>query len=170
MNLYYTEVDIEKCKKRIDNMIMSERLFPDGLRGEVDFYNNKFYIRKKKANFHSAFERVFYGEFIKKENGTVIQGEFNINFAIQIFTGIWFGILAVVWVITLILYLSNRFLGTLIEFSSGFSGGLIGPPLMALIGGVMIGSSFEMYENEENYVFDLIKSILEANEVQNDSI
>lgn len=41
---------------------------------------------------------------------------------------------------------------------------------MALIGGVMIGSSFEMYENEENYVFDLIKSILEANEVQNDSI
>ncbi|NRW25799.1 H+/Cl- antiporter ClcA [Clostridium beijerinckii] len=92
------------------------------------------------------------------------------NFAIQIFTGIWFGILAVVWVITLILYLSNRFLGTSIEFSSGFSGGLIGPPLMALIGGVMIGSSFEMYENEENYVFDLIKSILEANEVQNDSI
>jgi len=110
MNLYYTEVDVAKCKKRIDNIIMSERLFPDGLRGEVDFYNNKFYIRKKKANFHSAFERVFYGELIKRENGTIIQGEFHMNFVTQIFIGIWFGILAFAWVITLIFYLSNRFL------------------------------------------------------------
>ncbi|WP_278247441.1 hypothetical protein [Clostridium beijerinckii] len=39
---------------------------------------------------------------------------------------------------------------------------------MALFVGVMIGSSFEIYENEENYVFDLIKSILEANEIKSD--
>lgn len=170
MNLYYTEVDIEKCKKRIDTIIMSERLFPDGLRGEVNFHDNKFYIRKKKANFHSAFERVFYGEFVKKENGTIIQGEFHMNSVTQIFTGIWFGILAFAWIITLIFCFSNVFFGTSIEFSSGFSGGLIGPPLMALFGGVVIGSSFEIYENEENYIFDLIKSILEANEMKSNLI
>jgi hypothetical protein len=149
---------------------MSERPFPYGLRGKVNFYNNEFYIRKKKGNFHSAFERVFHGELIKKEGGTIIQGEFRMNFAIQIFIGIWFGILAFAWLITLIFCLSNLFFGTSAEFKSGFSGGLIGPPLMALLGGVLIGSSFKIYENEENYVFDLIKSILEANEIKSNLI
>ena len=43
---YYTEIDIEKCKNRIDAIIMSERLLIGGLRGKVDFYGNEFCVRK----------------------------------------------------------------------------------------------------------------------------
>jgi len=34
---YYIEIDIEKCKNRIDARIMSERFLIGGLRGKVDF-------------------------------------------------------------------------------------------------------------------------------------
>lgn len=160
---YYTEIDIEKCKNRIDAIIMSERFLIGGLRGNVDFYRNEFYVRKTSEIYKkrlTGFPITFYGQLIKKENGTIIQGEFCVPILSKILTAIWFAWGTYIWLSCLI----NIFLG---KFKDAISAvlGVIGVPIIFGLGILLMTSGDT--EPEKKYVLDFIKTTLDAKEIEN---
>ena len=160
---YYTEIDIEKCKNRIYAIIMSERLLIGGLRGKVDFYGNEFCVRKTSGIYNKRLTGLpitFYGELIKKENGTIIEGEFRVPTSSKIPIAIWFGVGTFMWLFCLV----NIFLG---KFKDAFSVvlGVIGIPIFFGIG-ILIMSSGDT-EPEKNYILDFIKTTLDTKEIEN---
>ncbi|NRT73830.1 hypothetical protein [Clostridium beijerinckii] len=163
MNSYYTEIDIERCKKIIDTIIMSQRFLPGRLIGEVDGYDNKFHIRKTKDNYRNSFARFFYGELIKKENGTIIQGEFHIHTVTKMACIIFAVIIILVWTFSLITFLLVFFSGVPIDYSHALKG-LLAPPGLLMFEFAVIKLGVEVCE--ENYVLEFIETILEATEIE----
>ena len=93
---YHTEIDIETCKKILEHKIKTEKIQHCGLRGKVYFYDNKFKVYKSRMNNKSR-SRAFYGELIKKENGTIINGEFRVVTGVVISVAIWLTIAILIW-------------------------------------------------------------------------
>lgn len=163
MILYYTEVDIEKCKNRIDAIIMSERLLIGGLRGKVDFYGNKFCVRKTSGIYNKRLTGLpitFYGKLIRKENGTIIEGEFRVPTLSKVPIAVWFAWGAFMWIFSLVNIFWGKFKDTISTVL-----GVIGVPIIFGLG-ILIMTSGDT-EPEKKYVLNFIKTTLDAKEIEN---
>lgn len=165
MYSYYTKLDIEECKKRINEAVRGNRFSMGEMRGKVNSEKNKFYLLKTKAYYSNSFSRIFYGELIKKENGTIIQGSFCRHIIVKLFMTIWFGGVIFVGGIMFLVCFSNVFLGT----SNGDGNsvlGLIIPPIMFIFGILLVKSGVWFSINEEKYVLEFIRKTLKGEEVE----
>lgn len=160
---YYTEVDIERCKNRIDSIIMSERFLIGGIRGNVDFNTNEFNIRKSSGVYNrrmTGLPITFYGQLIKKETGTIIQGEFRVPTLSKIPIVIWFAIGLFMWLFCL----GNIFFGNFKDATSAVIG-VIGLPIIFGLGILLMLSGDE--KPEKNCVLEFIKTTLDVKEMEN---
>ncbi|MBL4938582.1 hypothetical protein JK636_23030 [Clostridium sp. YIM B02515] len=165
MHSYYTELDIEECKKSI-NEIVKENGFPiSGIRGKVDFEKDKFNLLRTDSNYRNSFSRIFYGEFMKKENGTIIQGSFSMSAFVKVFITIWFsGVISIGGLIFLVSF-SDVFLGT--SFSEGSPVlGMIIPFILLIFGILIVKLGIRLSKNAEEYILELIKRTLNAKEIE----
>jgi hypothetical protein len=165
MYYYYTELDVEECKKRINEIVETDWALDEcKIRGKVNDKSDRFYL-KNDIKCRSSFLRIFYGELINEENGTIIRGDFHISITTKIFMTIWFAVITLPWVNILISYISNLFLGTSYSYSCGFVEGLIGPPIMLMFGILFVSAGIKFSEKSEEYIFKLIKTTLKAKEI-----
>jgi hypothetical protein len=165
MHSYYTELDIEECKRRIHEIVSQNTFSAGAIKGKVHKNNNTFYLIKPTAHVRNSFAKFFYGNLIKRENGTLIQGNFRMHIAVKIFLAFWFGIITFTGGGMFLFSFINVFLKTSIIKGPGFMVGLLVPPLM-ILGGILavkLGSYFS--KKGEKYVLEFIESTLESREV-----
>lgn len=155
MYSYYTELDIETCKRLIDIQIKSETYQIRGLRGEVYYDSNKFELYKSRINSRSQTIRVFYGKFIKKDNGTTINGEFSMDTGVFVFMTILFTIAILIW----LNYFLDIFLGT---SNDSISSALVLIVIPIFLGFAALGIKLGDREEEKNYILYIIATILNA--------
>lgn len=165
MYSYYTELDSEECKKHIDEIVKQNRFHIGAIKGKVDFKKDKFYLVKRNLIYHSLFSRIFYGKFIKKEDGTIIQGSFSIHVFVKILLIIWFSV--VIFIGGLI------FFGFLSEFVLGISNGegnvvlgLMITFIILIFGSLLVRFGVRSSKNEEEYVLEFIEKTLDAKEIE----
>lgn len=165
MKSYYTEIDIEMCKKILVTILKSERYLPGGLIGTVDFYNNTFKIRKTRPNTRNSLGTVFHGELIKKENGTIIKGEFRQYMGVKVAIGFSGIICSLAWISTLLVDIPKFISGNSVNLKE-FLERIIMFPLIFLAMCGFSGIGFNTYKYEENYVLETIETMLEAEEIE----
>ncbi|WP_297430016.1 hypothetical protein [Clostridium sp.] len=132
------------------------------MRGRVDFDSNEFHVRKTSGIYNrrlTGLPITFYGQLIKKESGTIIEGEFRVPASSKIPIGIWFGWGTFMWLFCAV----NIFLG---KFKDAFSAvlGVIGIPIFFGIVGLIMSSGDT--EPEKIYILDFIKTTLDAKKIE----
>ena len=152
---YYTEIDIETCKKILYEKIKSESSQCCGLRGKVYFGSNKIKIYKSRTDYKQGISRAFYGKLIQKENGTIINGEFRVATEVVIYTSIWFTIAILMWLIC--------FVDIIFETFNDNSGPLMTLIVFSIVLGLAALKIKSWYnEKEENYILYNISTNLNA--------
>ncbi|AQR94259.1 hypothetical protein [Clostridium saccharoperbutylacetonicum] len=155
MYSYYTKIDIETCKRLIEMQIWSQSYQMGGIRGKVYYDSNDFQISKSRINSRSQTGRVFYGKFIEKDSGTIINGEFSLDTGVALFAGFLFTFGIVIW----LYYFLNFFLGMSNDNISSLLV-LIGMPIFLGFG--MLGVKLGDKEEEKNYILYIIATTLNA--------
>lgn len=161
MYSYFTELDIEECKKRIDYGISDNFLQVDRLRGNMNYQENKFYLAKRQSNYSNSFSRIFYGKLTKKENGTLIEGNFRRHIIIRIFIFVWFGGISFQTGIMFLSWLAKVFLGTAHGNEVNVTEVLL-PLGMLVFGFLLVKSGVWFSKGQENYILEFLKTELKA--------
>ena len=150
---YYTELNVEECKQKIDEILQIDWSWNSvcRIKGEVSYNSDKFSL-KNNIHCRNSVSRIFYGELINKENGTTICGDFSVPFTTQIFFTIWFGFLIIALILAFICSTDvDKLLSVLVMV-----------PIMIAIGAYWISRGLELSKKDEQYVLALIKTNLKA--------
>jgi hypothetical protein len=91
MYLYYTKLDIEECKKRIENEIDNNPFTTGKTRGKVNFSNGTFHLFKTSEHYRNSWSRCFYGKLIEQDQGTILKGCFHLHNFVRLFMVVWLG-------------------------------------------------------------------------------
>jgi hypothetical protein len=126
-----------------------------GIRGKVYYDSNEFQIFKSRINSRSQTARVFYGKFIEKDNGTIINGEFSMDTGVFVFMGFLFTFGIVIW----LYYFLNFFLGI---SNDNISSLLVLIVMPIFLGFGALGVKLGDKEEEKNYILYIIATTLNA--------
>lgn len=162
---YYTELDIEECRKKINEIIRFDWSwdFECRIKGRVSDRNDSFHL-KNNIHCRNSFSRIFHGELVSKGNGTIICGDFHVPIGTKIFMTIWFLFIILFWLMVLIAFLFDICQGTSNNFSSGIV--LLVPPCMVIFGVFFVSAGIENSKKDEEYVLQLLKNKLKTQEIE----
>jgi hypothetical protein len=167
MFTYYTKLDIEECKKRINEVIKKNRFSIGEIKGKVNYKKDAFYLVKPREFFNNSFARTFCGKMVKKEYGTIIQGSFNMHIFTKVFMTMYFVFLISVYALALLIYFSGTFWG--MSYGEGILNqivALVAPAIMIMFGIFTVKYGVWFGKDEEKYVLEFIKTTLALIEIE----
>jgi hypothetical protein len=167
MVTYYTKLDIEECKKRINEVVKKNRFSICEIKGKVNFKKDTFYLVKPREFFNNSFARIFCVKMLKKEHGTIIQGSFSINIFTKIFMTMYFVFLFSVDALALSICFSGTFWG--MSYGEGILNqivALVAPVIMIMFGIFIVKYGVWFGKDEEKYVLEFIKTTLDLKEIE----
>jgi hypothetical protein len=167
MFTYYTKLDIEECKKRINEVIKKNRFSIGEIKGKVNYKKDTFYLVKPREFFNNSFARILCGKMVKKEHGTIIQGSFSMHIFTKIFMTMYFVFLISVYALALLIYFSGTFLG--MSYREGILNqivALVAPAIMIMFGIFTVKYGVWFGKDEEKYVLEFIKTTLALIEIE----
>ena len=147
---YHTKLNVKECRKQIYDIIQLNWSldFECRIKGKVSDNCDRFRL-KNNIHCRNSFSRIFYGELINKEDGTVICGNFQVPILTEIFMTIWFSVLI---------------FGFIVAFSDvdKFLGVIIGVPIIFIIGVIFVAYGIESSKKDEQYILKLLEKKLQV--------
>lgn len=164
-----TNIEIEECKRRINNTIDSRPLSllfsPIEVVGKVRA--EKFWLHKRTINFRNPLTRIFYGSISKDSNGSVIEGSFKVFLFVKIIMVVYFAGLITLGGFLAVAIFSEMIQDNLLITEDGLIFSLLAIILMLLFGVFIFRYGAKLSEKEEKYLIMFLEDTLNAKKVDN---
>ncbi len=163
----HTGLSIEECQRHLTEAVDFPRrtLFSlsgyQGRKRVLGWVDNHEFELSKRKYYHNAFAPVFFGSLSPQPRGTRIEGHFDSPRWIRIFWGIWCAFVVVLVVPIFILMVRELLRGRMPLNESAWVGLLV-PPFMLAIGGLMPKFGRWLGRNEEKFLLEFVKTTLAA--------
>lgn len=121
---------------------------------------NKIRLEKRRY-YHNSFAPYFYATLTQQNNGTRIEGYFDMSQFVKIFMRIWLAFVFAGGIPIFILTLKDSLLGTHTMSGDAFVGFLV-PPVLIIFGFLFPKVGRWLARNEETYILNFLQQTLPA--------
>lgn len=158
---FITDLSINDCESKLKESIIEER--KTGIYGKISNYQHTFWIVQKPLNYVNNFQKIFYGEFIKYEEKTLIRGSFSVRKFLKIFTVIMYLFLTLCLGGTIYVLISDIIIGKSDDLGQLIRG-IFFILLFAIVVYVMVTRLSKKNTSQEQYVIRFLSNKLNAKE------